>query len=419
MADLTAELRELKARSRLTYRQLEERAARQGEQLPRSTLADVLRNGSLPRQELLTAFVRACGEGDHLSDWLAARRRAAQSLDRAGGTGGTGASAGSGGADAPAGGAGAGRSGDPGATGGFRDPAGARGPGDPGGPEGARGPVNPGGPEGARRPGDPGGPVGGDGGPGAPGGFRDPAGPGGDGRPAGPGGEGRAAAGAGGPVRRFLSSAPYALRGRRGRVLAGSFLAVVLVAAGAWALRDPDGPGRAGDPSPSPPAEASVPLPRGAVLLRPLGSPGLCVTDGKAADGRYGSLVAVQRPCDETAPQTTTLDPVGQGAYRISWYRPDQGKGCLKALTSGPAEGLLEPWEACEQTTVFRFLATGPAKTVKSGKPEKSAGRSYLIKVPDGRCVGIRDASTAPGTEAVVEPCTGTDAQLFTVEAAL
>jgi hypothetical protein len=318
-ADLNAELRELKARSRLTYRQLEERAARQGELLPRSTLADVLRNGSLPRQELLVAYVRACGEGDYVDEWLAARKRAAEPP--------------------------------------------AQGP-PSGGSSGSRVPV------GSTVPGD--------------------------------AGSGPSAATARGSVRRLLAT-------RRMRVLAGSLLAVALITAATWSLRDPGGSGS---------SASGARLPHGHVLLRPLASSGLCVTDGQVADGRYHSLVAVQRPCDETAPQTTTLDPVGKDAYRIAWYRPDQGKGCLKALTSGPGKGLLEPWEACEQTTAFRFVPTKPGTSPRSGTSEKSDVRSYLIRIDDRTCVGIRAASTTAGTEAVAEPCTGADAQLFVVEAA-
>jgi hypothetical protein len=163
-------------------------------------------------------------------------------------------------------------------------------------------------------------------------------------------------------------------------------------------------------------------LPRDQVLIRPLGSPGLCVTDGQVADNRYGSLVAVQRPCGETEPQTTTLEPVGKNAYRISWFRPDQGKGCLKALTSGPGKDLLEPWEACDRTTAFRFVRMEPKESGESrdsGVSGKAAGRTYLIHVTDEKCVGIRAASTVAGAEAVVEPCSGTDAQLFVVEASL
>ncbi|MGW7788781.1 RICIN domain-containing protein [Streptomyces tricolor] len=208
-----------------------------------------------------------------------------------------------------------------------------------------------------------------------------------------------------GSVRRLLRTRPT-------RVLAAALLAVAVVSAAVWwSVRDsgsPSGPG-------------SGRLPSGQVLLRPLGSPGLCVTDGQAPDGRYRSLVAVQRPCDETAPQTTTLDPVGDTAHRIVWYRPDQGKGCLKALTSGAGAGLLEPWEACDQTTAFRFVpaeSREDRKTGTSGTSGTAAGRSYLIKVPGGKCAGIRDGSTEEGAEVVVEPCTGADAQLFVVQAA-
>ncbi|MFC3573096.1 XRE family transcriptional regulator [Streptomyces yaanensis] len=306
-AELNAELRELKARSRLTYRQLEEHAARQGELLPRSTLADVLRNGSLPRPELLAAFVRACGEGEDVDEWLAARQRAAEAQE-----------------PPPDG-----------------DPA----------PEKAPGPV------------------------------------------------------------RWLMGA------RRTRVVAVSVTAAVaLITTASWALRDSGDSGTPDDRTSAEPTAEAAQLPHDPVLIRPLGSPGLCVTDGKVADGRYDSLVAVQRPCDETAPQTTTLDPLGQGAHHISWYRPGQGKGCLKELTSGPGKGLLEPWDNCDPTTAFRFVPTKPEKPKKTGK---AAVRTYLIHVTDERCVGIKDASSAAGAEAVVEPCTGTDAQLFVVEAAL
>ncbi|MFE7571786.1 helix-turn-helix domain-containing protein [Streptomyces sp. NPDC057539] len=65
-------MRQLKERSGLTYRQLEDRAAEFGEVLARSTLADVLGGKTLPRPELLAAFVRACGDGDRVAVWLQA-----------------------------------------------------------------------------------------------------------------------------------------------------------------------------------------------------------------------------------------------------------------------------------------------------------------------------------------------------------
>jgi len=60
----------------LTYRELERRAEAKGHTLPRSTLTSVLSRTSLPREELVTAFVLACdGDEDEVGEWLAARRR--------------------------------------------------------------------------------------------------------------------------------------------------------------------------------------------------------------------------------------------------------------------------------------------------------------------------------------------------------
>ncbi|MEU9094461.1 helix-turn-helix domain-containing protein [Streptomyces sp. NPDC048428] len=70
-------MKRLKDASGLTYRQLEERAEREGRVLPRSTIADVLRRHALPRPHMLNAFVHACGAGEHAEAWLQARNRLA------------------------------------------------------------------------------------------------------------------------------------------------------------------------------------------------------------------------------------------------------------------------------------------------------------------------------------------------------
>ncbi|WP_422739518.1 RICIN domain-containing protein [Micromonospora sp. WMMD729] len=70
-------LRHLKDRSRLTFRQLEQRAVAAGDVLARSTAADLLRRSTLPRPEVLAAFVRACGAGEQVDEWLRARHRLA------------------------------------------------------------------------------------------------------------------------------------------------------------------------------------------------------------------------------------------------------------------------------------------------------------------------------------------------------
>ncbi|MEE4490143.1 RICIN domain-containing protein [Streptomyces sp. BE230] len=80
-------MKRLKDASGLTYRQLEERAEKEGRVLPRSTIADVLRRQALPRPHMLNAFVHACGAGEHADAWLRARTHLALAGDSATGPG--------------------------------------------------------------------------------------------------------------------------------------------------------------------------------------------------------------------------------------------------------------------------------------------------------------------------------------------
>ncbi|MEU6077696.1 tetratricopeptide repeat protein [Micromonospora sp. NPDC047074] len=74
-AEFVARLRGVKAWSRLSYRALERRARRVGDQLPASTVATSLNRVSLPSEEVVAALVRACG-GDPAAvrEWVEARR---------------------------------------------------------------------------------------------------------------------------------------------------------------------------------------------------------------------------------------------------------------------------------------------------------------------------------------------------------
>ncbi|GAA3970863.1 hypothetical protein GCM10023085_61360 [Actinomadura viridis] len=77
-AEFIAALRRLKAWSGLSYRQLERRAAEAGRVLPYSTASTALGRTSLPREELLVAFVLACGlDDEEASSWVAVRKRIA------------------------------------------------------------------------------------------------------------------------------------------------------------------------------------------------------------------------------------------------------------------------------------------------------------------------------------------------------
>lgn len=291
--EFAAALRRLKERSGLTYRQLEERAAENGEVLARSTLADVLGGKTAPRPELVAAFVRACGDGARVQEWLRIREKAVS----------------------------AGKSGD-----GAEQPAGH-----------------------TRR-------------------------------------------GAG--HRRVLT-------------LSAGLVLLSLVAAAVWTVvssGEPDASGgaRAGESATS---QNRPDLPRGRVQIRPVLADGLCLTDGNVKG--YGPLVAVQRPCGDVAPQETVLAPAADDTYRIQWYHPDQGPGCLNAVTAPSGAALLEPWNDCEKTSRFRIE---PSDTGRGGR--------YVLRVVGNGCVGISGSSTSSGTAAVTQACRKSENQLFEIRPA-
>lgn len=82
-AEFVAAMRQLRQWAHLSYRQLERRAQDAGDALPRATLAGALSRQELPREELLAAFVRACG-GDEatVEAWIKARKCLAVDLEQ-------------------------------------------------------------------------------------------------------------------------------------------------------------------------------------------------------------------------------------------------------------------------------------------------------------------------------------------------
>ncbi|GAA0827903.1 hypothetical protein GCM10009525_24390 [Streptosporangium amethystogenes subsp. fukuiense] len=76
-------MRQLKAWSGSTLRQLERRAQSIGETLPRSTLAAALTYLRLPKEPLVIAFVKACGcSSEDVRDWVEARKTVAMKATR-------------------------------------------------------------------------------------------------------------------------------------------------------------------------------------------------------------------------------------------------------------------------------------------------------------------------------------------------
>jgi hypothetical protein len=77
-AEFVEAMRRLKRWTGWGYRRLEKRAAAAGQVLPRSTLTVALTRPTLPREDLVAAYVRACGcDEDEAARWVAARRRIA------------------------------------------------------------------------------------------------------------------------------------------------------------------------------------------------------------------------------------------------------------------------------------------------------------------------------------------------------
>ncbi|MEU6668161.1 helix-turn-helix transcriptional regulator [Streptomyces sp. NPDC046727] len=81
-------MRALKAWSGLTYREIAARAHQNGDTLPPSTLAAVLGRATLPREDVVRAFVRVCGGKDETDAWLRARSRIARAAWTPAGPGG-------------------------------------------------------------------------------------------------------------------------------------------------------------------------------------------------------------------------------------------------------------------------------------------------------------------------------------------
>ncbi|CAM3909360.1 tetratricopeptide repeat protein [Kibdelosporangium persicum] len=77
-AGYVAMLRRLRARSGLSLREIQRRAAANNETLPSSTLATMLSRDTLPSERLIAAFLRACGEEQAaVGEWIESRRRIA------------------------------------------------------------------------------------------------------------------------------------------------------------------------------------------------------------------------------------------------------------------------------------------------------------------------------------------------------
>lgn len=367
-SEFVACMRRLKEQAGLTYRQLEANAERCGDVLARSTVADALRRDSLPRAEVVAAFVRACGRGEDAATWLEARARLAAAVPvRA--------------EDGPA---------HPDEE---RSPTGA-GPRPDGTPEHpARStPVSPTpAPDQASTwalaPASPPAPI----------------------------------AGRASKLRALLASAGAAL------LLAAVGAWALLPDEGGD--RDAAARGTGAEPRLASASASTLttgidgPAP-GESRIRPALAPTLCVTEGHDRKERYRSQVAVQRPCADATPPDVLLVPVGKtGSYYIQWRHPVYGDGCLTALGSGHVvEGLLEPWpwESCsaDRTSQHFFFEPVDRSDGSDGSDDSKVNGYRIHVVQNGMCLGVNGTDDrSAGAEIAQQRCTGARDQEFLVDA--
>ncbi|MEU3651522.1 helix-turn-helix domain-containing protein [Streptomyces sp. NPDC032161] len=267
-AEFVALLRVVKDGSGLTFRELTRRADAAGDVLPRSTIANMLARASVPREELLAAFLRACGrEPAEMVDWLAVREELAARGRRTGAADGIEEADGSGAA-------GEGADGD-----GRTDGSGAAG-------EGADGD-----------------------------GRTDGKGAAGEGTGGNGEGRGRDAVRAAGRAIVPAAIPPSALRRRRAvLVAAASLVALAALVVTAVVLVREERPGA---------APVGGPVEGRTVQLRSVRS-GLCFSEERGSES--GRLF--ETPCDGPTIPDFSLKPLGDDVWRIVTDHPDYGLGC-------------------------------------------------------------------------------------------
>ncbi|QKW51084.1 RICIN domain-containing protein [Streptomyces buecherae] len=366
-AEYVAALRALRDEAGLSYRQLERRAHGVGDVLPRATVAGALARTALPRAELVTAFVRACGgDAAAVCAWLDARERLAASV-RATAT------------DPP-------RTEEPGPR---TEESGPRTEGAD--PRRERKPTGP--PEtvtGHPVPPDPAPP------PARSGASRAGAAEAGSAAPA------RGAEPPPEPVARHGRWRPAIARRPLRSLVPVSFGAGVGAALALWLalwLQSPSGDGQGAVPPPEP---------SGWVTMRPVDAPRLCVTEGRERNRRTDRPVAVQLPCERAPRPRVFLEHVSGSIYRVQWHHPVHDKGCLSVDEpphgAGEGEELVSPRE-CTGQPHQRFRL-------------EPVGRGYRLRPLDsGLCLGLLPPRTE-GAELAQALCTGYEDQSFRFERA-
>lgn len=156
---------------------------------------------------------------------------------------------------------------------------------------------------------------------------------------------------------------------------------------------------------PEPTATGAASKPRlpaaGPTRIHPVSAPGLCLTEGRERKtGR--AEIAAQMPCADVPLPRVSLDAVGNGVYHIQWDHPGEGKGlgCLAVDNNAMESGALLAPRDCTNADSMKF------------RLEPSHGGFRLRPVHSGLCIGILPPRTE-GAEAIQNTCTGEANQAF------
>ncbi|GLW26042.1 XRE family transcriptional regulator [Microbispora triticiradicis] len=349
-AEFVAALGSVRQWSGRTFRQLTAAARANGDTLPASTIAGALGRATLPREEFVAAFVRACGlDETESARWVAARKRLAAEMPLSSGTPG--------------------------------DPAG-RVPGSPARPESLA--------------------------PAGPGDQNTPDGDGPDRDAPDRNALIQNASDQSAPDRRPLRPAS---RGAQWPALvgvgAGVLLLLLAVVSVLPSLYGPQPGG--GTPGPSPSrvgaTAASDRLPSDGwyhMVPAHVAGGGLCIGEGRERSGRTDRPLAVQRPCAGLVPDTF-LRAVGDGAWQIEWHHPVEGPGCLTVDEALKASGALIAPAECMGAPHQQFLL----KPAGSGFVVQPLHSGLCV----GALYGESDMRA--GAEIAQKTCTGRRDQVF------
>ncbi|MFI9812294.1 RICIN domain-containing protein [Saccharothrix variisporea] len=149
---------------------------------------------------------------------------------------------------------------------------------------------------------------------------------------------------------------------------------------------------------PEPPPNSS---PRNGIQRIRLSHTGLCVGEGQERFSGSARIVLGQHDC-ATATPPTELERLPDGSFRIKLHNADYGIGCATVDYGGTDTGVLIAGTNCgnrvDQQFTLEPVATG-----------------YLLhSVPGARyCIGVYGGSREPGTQLIQNPCDGGAHQVF------